>query len=118
MPSWEHDGLMPAGMEREHAVIGAIGTRFEAGSGIVPGNIVTGRAMVVPVYNLHFSGETIATPRHCLDVRLPTTVVTHCFACGMYAGIDRGFRNNAALPNNCDQFIPADEAVMILDKMA
>ena len=28
-----------AGMEREHAVIGAIGTRFEAGSGIVPGNI-------------------------------------------------------------------------------
>ncbi len=28
-----------AGMEREHAVIGAIGTRFETSSGIVPGNI-------------------------------------------------------------------------------
>jgi len=74
--------------------------------------------MVVAVYNLNFSGETIATPRHCLDARLPTTVVAHRFACGMYAGIDRGFRNNAALPINCDQFISADEAIMILNKMA
>jgi hypothetical protein len=85
--------------------------------GLVPDIIVTGRGRVVVAYNLDLSGEAIAKPRHRLDARLPTTIVVHRFACGMYAGIDRGFRNNAALPNNRDQFISADEAIMILDKM-